>query len=80
MFSLLFKVKECNKRQIVREKKVKYVHLEKKILAELLTNHPFIVKLCFTFQDEDHLCNLKTSFFIKSQSNKPKNAFKKILD
>ena len=52
----LYLVKECNKAQIVREKKVKYVHLEKKILAEYLNNHPFFVKLCFTFQDEDHLC------------------------
>lgn len=54
-----FLVKECNKTQIVRENKVKYVHLEKRILAEYLKNHPFFIKLCFTFQTEEHLCKKK---------------------
>jgi hypothetical protein len=40
----------------MREQKVKYVHLEKKILAEYLNDHPFFVKLCCTFQDEASLC------------------------
>ena len=52
-------VKECDKMQIIKEKKVKYVHLEKKILAEYLNDNPFFVTLCFTFQDEQSLCNLK---------------------
>lgn len=51
----LFAIKECDKSQIIKERKVKYVHLEKKILAEILTNSPYFVTLCFTFQDEDSL-------------------------
>lgn len=51
----LFAIKECVKSQIIKEKKVKYIHLEKKILAEILTNSPYFVTLCFTFQDQDSL-------------------------
>ncbi len=51
-----FAIKECDKHQIVKEKKVKYIHLEKRILVQYLVNHPFIIKLCFTFQDESSLC------------------------
>ena len=50
-------VKECVKSQIIREKKVKYIHLEKKILSEILKDSPYFVTLCFTFQDEESLCN-----------------------
>ena len=50
-----FAVKECYKSQIVKEKKIKYVHLEKRILAELLNTSPFFAKLYCTFQDEDNL-------------------------
>ena len=55
-------VKECDKSQIMREKKVKYIHLEKKILAEILVNSPYFVKLAFTFQDEDSLCKTRKLF------------------
>ena len=47
----------------MREKKVKYIHLEKKILAEILVNSPYFVKLAFTFQDEDSLCKARKLFF-----------------
>lgn len=40
---------------------MKYVHLEKRILAEYLNDHPFFVKLCLTFQDEASLCNILNS-------------------
>lgn len=51
----LFAIKECVKSQIIREKKVKYIHLEKKILSEILKDSPYFVTLCFTFQDEESL-------------------------
>ena len=44
-----FAIKVLDKKQIVREKKVKYVDIEKKVLNE--TNYPLIVKLFYTFQD-----------------------------
>ena len=56
LLSSKFQVKECDKSQIIRENKVKYVHLEKRILAEFLNDHPFFVKLCSTFQDDASLC------------------------
>ena len=59
-------VKECDKSQILREKKVKYVHLEKKILFEYLKGHHFFVQLCFTFQDEDSLCKMPRQFLLAS--------------
>ena len=42
-------VKVLEKRHIIREKKVKYVTVEKDILNS--TRHPFIIKLFYTFQD-----------------------------
>ena len=50
----LFLVKVLEKRHIIKEKKVPYVSREKEALA--MTNHPFIVKLYFTFQDVENLC------------------------
>ncbi|KAI9002236.1 kinase-like domain-containing protein [Gaertneriomyces semiglobifer] len=44
-----FAVKTLDKRHIVKEKKVKYVNIEKDVLNRLC--HPFIVKLYYTFQD-----------------------------
>jgi len=49
-------VKILDKRQIIREKKVQYVSREKEVLSAI--NHPFFVKLFFTFQDTDNLCIL----------------------
>ena len=51
---LLFLVKVLEKRHIIKEKKVAYVSREKEALA--MTNHPFIVRLYFTFQDKENLC------------------------
>jgi 3-phosphoinositide dependent protein kinase-1 len=42
-------VKVLEKRHIIREKKVKYVTVEKDILN--VTRHPLIIKLFYTFQD-----------------------------
>ena len=48
-----FAVKIMEKRQIKKEKKVRFVLMEKAVLARL--SHPRVVKLHFTFQDEQHL-------------------------
>ncbi|KAL2920071.1 serine/threonine protein kinase [Polyrhizophydium stewartii] len=48
-----FAVKMLDKHQIVREKKVKYVNVEKDVLH--LVVHPFVVKLFYTFQDTHSL-------------------------
>jgi 3-phosphoinositide dependent protein kinase-1 len=44
-----YAVKILDKRHIVKEKKVKYVTIEKEVLHKL--SHPFIVRLYYTFQD-----------------------------
>ena len=45
----------------MKEKKTKYVMRERDVFAKL--NHPFFVKLYFTFQDTERLCILfKISF------------------
>ena len=43
-----FAMKILEKRHIVKEKKVKYVEMEKQVLSRL--THPFFVKLYYTFQ------------------------------
>lgn len=48
-----YAMKVLRKAHIIREKKVPQVTREKEILA--MTNHPFIVKLFFTFQDKENL-------------------------
>ncbi|XP_066934706.1 3-phosphoinositide-dependent protein kinase 1-like [Clytia hemisphaerica] len=48
-----YAMKVLRKAHIIKEKKVPYVTREKEILA--MTNHPFIVKLYFTFQDKENL-------------------------
>jgi 3-phosphoinositide dependent protein kinase-1 len=53
-----YALKVLDKRHIIREKKVQHVSREKEILS--LLNHPFFVKLYFTFQDTDNLCILST--------------------
>jgi len=49
-------VKVLEKRHMIREKKVPQVQREKEVLSRL--NHPFFVKLYFTFQDKEKLCIL----------------------
>jgi len=49
-----FAVKVLEKRHIVRENKTQYVKREKEVLMRI--DHPFFVKLHFTFQDDDRLC------------------------
>ncbi|XP_035695063.1 3-phosphoinositide-dependent protein kinase 1-like isoform X1 [Branchiostoma floridae] len=48
-----YAIKILEKRHIIREKKVPYVTREKDVLSRL--NHPFFVKLYFTFQDVEKL-------------------------
>lgn len=49
-----YAVKVLEKRQIIKEKKIKYVNIEKNTLNRL-TEHPGIVRLYYTFQDETSL-------------------------
>ena len=49
-----FAIKVLDKRHIIKEKKVKYVNVEKDTLNRL-TEHPGVVRLYYTFQDERSL-------------------------
>lgn len=49
-----YAVKVLDKRHIIKEKKIKYVNIEKNTLNRL-TDHPGIVRLYYTFQDEKSL-------------------------
>ncbi|PHH61581.1 hypothetical protein CDD81_8162 [Ophiocordyceps australis] len=49
-----FAIKVLEKRHIIKEKKIKYVNIEKNTLNRL-TEHPGIVRLYYTFQDETSL-------------------------
>ncbi len=49
-------MKILDKRHIITEKKVQYVSREKEVLTAI--DHPFFVRLYFTFQDTDNLCIL----------------------
>jgi 3-phosphoinositide dependent protein kinase-1 len=48
-----FAIKIMEKQFIVKEKKVKFVMMEKNILSSI--SHPFIIKLYYTFKDKDYL-------------------------
>jgi 3-phosphoinositide dependent protein kinase-1 len=48
-----FAIKILEKNHIKKEKKTKYVMTEKEVFNAL--NHPFVVKLFYTFQDDDKL-------------------------
>lgn len=49
-----YAIKVLDKRHIIKEKKVKYVNIERDTLNRL-TDHPGIVRLYYTFQDERSL-------------------------
>lgn len=49
-----YAIKILDKRHIIKEKKVKYVNIEKDTLNRL-TEHPGVVRLYYTFQDERSL-------------------------
>lgn len=49
-------VKILEKRHIIKENKVQYVKRERDLMSIL--EHPFFVKLFFTFQDDEKLCIL----------------------
>lgn len=57
----VFALKIMNKRHIIREKKVKFVKMERMILDQL--EYPGVVKLHFTFQDVNSLCKLPGPLF-----------------
>ncbi|XP_052772513.1 3-phosphoinositide-dependent protein kinase 1-like isoform X2 [Mya arenaria] len=48
-----FAIKVLEKKHIMRERKTEYVMREKEVLMKL--NHPFFIRLYFTFQDVDRL-------------------------
>lgn len=60
-------VKILEKRHIIKENKVQYVKRERDLMSIL--EHPFFVKLFFTFQDDEKLCILSSSthFFPKKR-------------
>ncbi|CAJ0768738.1 22747_t:CDS:2 [Entrophospora sp. SA101] len=61
-----YAMKILDKKHIIKEKKVKYVHIEKNTLNRL--NHPGIIRLYYTFQDNfvlDHAKNGELLTFIK---------------
>ncbi|KAK0612822.1 kinase-like domain-containing protein [Bombardia bombarda] len=49
-----YAIKVLEKKHIIKEKKIKYVNIEKNTLNRL-TDHPGIVRLYYTFQDESSL-------------------------
>ncbi|CAH0016570.1 unnamed protein product [Clonostachys rhizophaga] len=49
-----YAIKVLEKRHIIKEKKIKYVNIEKDTLNRL-TEHPGIVRLYYTFQDQNSL-------------------------
>ena len=57
LLSMCVSVKILDKRHIVKSKKAQYVKRERDLLSNL--DHPFFVKLYFTFQDDEKLCILK---------------------
>lgn len=57
-------VKILEKRHIMKENKAQYVKRERDLMSNL--NHPFFVKLYFTFQDDEKLCILPQVLFVKS--------------
>ncbi len=48
-----FAVKVMEKKFIIKEKKIAYVNMERKILSDM--DHPFIMGLYFSFHDNEHL-------------------------
>ncbi|XP_063082400.1 3-phosphoinositide-dependent protein kinase 1 isoform X2 [Cavia porcellus] len=51
-----YAIKILEKRHIIKENKVPYVTRERDVMSRL--DHPFFVKLYFTFQDDEKLCIL----------------------
>lgn len=58
-------VKILEKRHIMKENKAQYVKRERDLMSNL--NHPFFVKLYFTFQDDEKLCILWWVLFGQSR-------------
>lgn len=57
-------VKILEKRHIMKENKAQYVKRERDVMSNL--DHPFFVKLYFTFQDDEKLCILQEILFVKA--------------
>lgn len=58
-------VKILEKRHIIKENKVQYVKRERDLMSIL--EHPFFVKLFFTFQDDEKLCILSRRVYAKKK-------------
>uniref|UniRef100_A0A0B7AQB0 3-phosphoinositide-dependent protein kinase 1 n=2 Tax=Arion vulgaris TaxID=1028688 RepID=A0A0B7AQB0_9EUPU len=48
-----FAIKVCDKKHLIRERKTHFVMREKEVLMKL--DHPFFIKLAYTFQDQERL-------------------------
>ncbi|KAK0043410.1 3-phosphoinositide-dependent protein kinase 1 [Biomphalaria pfeifferi] len=48
-----FAIKVCDKKHLIRERKTHFVMREKEVLMKL--DHPFFIKLAYTFQDTERL-------------------------
>ncbi|KAH9494910.1 3-phosphoinositide dependent protein kinase-1 [Bulinus truncatus] len=48
-----FAIKVCDKKHLIRERKTHFVMREKEVLMKL--DHPFFIKLAYTFQDSERL-------------------------
>jgi hypothetical protein len=64
---VIISVKVLEKRHIMRERKTQYVMREKEVLMKL--NHPFFIRLFFTFQDTDRLCILCTASYLDKKKS-----------
>lgn len=60
-------VKILEKRHIIKENKVQYVKRERDLMSIL--EHPFFVKLFFTFQDDEKLCILSLLRHVYARKN-----------
>uniref|UniRef100_A0A8C8RUD3 3-phosphoinositide-dependent protein kinase 1 n=1 Tax=Pelusios castaneus TaxID=367368 RepID=A0A8C8RUD3_9SAUR len=58
-----YAIKILEKRHIIKENKVPYVTRERDVMSRL--DHPFFVKLYFTFQDDEKLCILLIKYLLQ---------------
>ena len=79
---MLFAMKEMSKARIIDRKSVKSIIIERDILSKL--NHPFIINLHFSFQDQDKLYlimdlvkgkDLRNHILLRKQMNEEQTKF-----
>uniref|UniRef100_A0A9L0R143 3-phosphoinositide-dependent protein kinase 1 n=1 Tax=Equus caballus TaxID=9796 RepID=A0A9L0R143_HORSE len=66
-----YAIKILEKRHIIKENKVPYVTRERDVMSRL--DHPFFVKLYFTFQDDEKLCHEWWDQAAQCRDLKPEN-------